>query len=66
MLYLLDRSGWARFAQHLNGWVVATFVLAIVSVGGIFAVARHYARRDTAIASPPRRNRDVCVRAANH
>jgi hypothetical protein len=48
LLYWLDRSGWLIPLQHAWIWALVTAVLAVVSLFGIAALARHYDGNDAA------------------
>ena len=42
VFYWLDRGGWLGVLQHSWIWASVTAVLALVTLGGIAALARHY------------------------
>jgi hypothetical protein len=42
VFYWLDRSGWLGVLQHSWIWASVTTVLALVTLAGIAALARHY------------------------
>jgi hypothetical protein len=53
LLYWLDRSGWLAPVQHAWIWASVTAVLAIISLVGIGALARHYDGSDATNSTRP-------------
>ena len=50
VFYWLDRSGTISVLQHSWAWAAVTLVLAVASLAGIAALARHYDGRPAADA----------------
>lgn len=52
LLYWLDRGAWIAPLQHAWIWATVSAVLALASIAGIAALARHYDGRSDASARP--------------